>query len=55
MSRFLILGAGFQGRACAFDMLRSPGVEEVALCDASASGLASAKAFLAKAAKGPAR
>jgi lysine 6-dehydrogenase len=55
MAKFLILGAGFQGRACAFDMLRSPGVEEVALCDASADSLASAKKFLAKAAKGPAK
>lgn len=55
MSKFLILGAGFQGRACAFDMLRTPGVEEVALCDASPAGLASAKAFLAKAAKSTAR
>ena len=24
--RFLILGAGFQGRACAYDMLRNPAV-----------------------------
>ena len=50
--RYLILGAGFQGRACAFDLLRSPGVDEVALCDASAESLASAKKFLARAAKG---
>jgi lysine 6-dehydrogenase len=52
MKRFLILGAGFQGRACAFDMLRSPGVAEVALADASAESLASARMFLAKTAKG---
>jgi len=55
MSRFLILGAGFQGRACAFDMRRSPGVDEVSLCDASAESLASAKAFLAKTGKGGAK
>jgi lysine 6-dehydrogenase len=55
MTKYLILGAGFQGRACAFDMLRSPGVDEVVLCDASAESLASAKKFLAKAAKGGAR
>jgi lysine 6-dehydrogenase len=55
MSRFLILGAGFQGRACAFDMRRSPGVDEVTLCDASSESLASAKKFLNKAAKGPAK
>lgn len=55
MSRFLILGAGFQGRACAFDMRRSPGVDEVALCDASAESLASAKALLARTAKGKAK
>jgi lysine 6-dehydrogenase len=48
----MILGAGFQGRACAFDMLRNPGVGEVVLCDASAENLASAKKFLAKVAKG---
>ena len=55
MKRYLILGAGFQGRACAFDMLRNPAVGEVVLCDASAGNLASAKTFLAKVAKGRAR
>lgn len=52
MKRYLIVGSGFQGRACAFDMLRSPGVAGVTLCDASAESLASAKKFLAKAARG---
>ena len=52
MKRFLILGAGFQGRACAFDMLRNPEVAEVTLADASADSLASAKKFLAKASRG---
>jgi lysine 6-dehydrogenase len=51
----MILGAGFQGRACAFDMLRNPAVGEVVLCDASAENLASAKKFLAKASKGRAK
>ena len=52
MKRFLILGAGFQGRACAFDMLRSPDVAEATLADASAESLASAKKFLAKVSRG---
>jgi lysine 6-dehydrogenase len=51
----MIIGAGFQGRACAFDMLRSPGVAEVVLCDSSAENLASARKFLAKASKGRAK
>jgi lysine 6-dehydrogenase len=55
MKRYMILGAGFQGRACAFDMLRNPEVGEVALCDASAENLASAKKFLAKVSKGRAK
>lgn len=33
--RFMILGAGMQGRACAFDMLQNPDVAEVLLCDSS--------------------
>ncbi|MBI3299956.1 MAG: saccharopine dehydrogenase NADP-binding domain-containing protein [Elusimicrobia bacterium] len=44
--RFMIIGAGMQGRACAFDLLRQGGVEELILADASAATLASAKAFL---------
>ena len=55
MMRYMILGAGFQGRACAFDMLRSPEVAEVVLCDASAGNLASAKRFLSKASRGRAK
>src|ERR1035437_2005943 len=55
MMRYMILGAGFQGRACAFDMLRNPAVGEVVLCDASAENLASAKKFLAKVSKGRAK
>lgn len=55
MMRFLIVGSGFQGRACAFDMLRNPAVEEVVLCDASAANLTSAKSFLAPVSKGRAR
>ena len=53
--RYMILGAGFQGRACAFDMLRNPAVGEVVLCDASAENLASAKKFLAKVSRGRAK
>ena len=44
--RFMILGSGMQGRACAFDMLANPEVEEVFLADSSASSLASAKRYL---------
>jgi lysine 6-dehydrogenase len=51
----MILGSGFQGRACAFDMLRNPGVSEVALCDSSAANLASAREFLARVSKGRAK
>lgn len=53
--RFLILGAGFQGRACAFDMLRNPATSEVLLCDAAAGSLASAKTFLEKISRGRAK
>ncbi len=52
MKRYLILGAGFQGRACAYDMLRSHGVGRVTLADSSAESLASARRFLKKTAKG---
>lgn len=55
MKKYLIVGSGFQGRACAFDMLRNPATSEVVLCDASAENLASAKAFLAKVSKGRAK
>ena len=44
--RFMILGAGMQGRACAYDMLKNPAVTEVLLADSSPKMLASAKAFL---------
>ncbi len=53
--KFLILGSGFQGRACAYDMLRNPAVTEVALCDMSAANLDSAKKFLAKVSNGRAK
>lgn len=33
MARFLVLGAGEQGRAAAFDLLRQPNVERVTLAD----------------------
>ena len=37
--RFLVLGRGAQGSACAFDLLRSPGVTEVRLADLDVSRL----------------
>jgi len=37
--KFLILGRGAQGSACAFDLLRSPGVTEVRLADLDVSSL----------------
>jgi lysine 6-dehydrogenase len=37
--RFLVLGRGAQGSACAFDLLRSPGVTEVRLADLDVSSL----------------
>ncbi|WP_411279122.1 saccharopine dehydrogenase family protein [Gemmatimonas sp.] len=39
--RFLVLGRGAQGSACAFDLLRSPGVTEVRLADLDVSSLPS--------------
>ena len=44
--KFMILGSGMQGRACAFDMLRNPETEEVLLCDSLDKNLALAKKFL---------
>ena len=44
--RFLIIGSGMQGRACAFDMLQNPAVTEVLLADSSPSNLAFAVKFL---------
>ncbi len=37
--KFLVLGRGAQGSACAFDLLRSPGVTEVRLADLDVSSL----------------
>ena len=45
--KFLIIGSGMQGRAIAFDLVRSPGVDEVLLADNSKGGLAFAKKWLA--------
>lgn len=36
--KFLVLGGGAQGSACAFDLVRREGVEHVILADADASG-----------------
>lgn len=37
--RFVVLGAGLQGSACAFDLLRSEGIEKVVLADLNVSDL----------------
>jgi lysine 6-dehydrogenase len=37
--RFVVLGAGLQGSACAFDLLRTEGVDNVALADLNLSSL----------------
>jgi lysine 6-dehydrogenase len=42
----MLLGSGMQGRACAFDMLRNPEVEEVLLADNSAKSMDSVKKLL---------
>ena len=44
--KILILGAGMQGRACAYDLLKNPALEELILADSSEKGLAFAKSFL---------
>ena len=44
--RFLVLGAGAQGRAVAFDLARTDGTSRVVLGDASEEALASARSFL---------
>jgi lysine 6-dehydrogenase len=37
--RYLVLGRGLQGSACAFDLLRAPGTTEVRLADMNVTGL----------------
>lgn len=44
--KILVLGAGKQGRAAAFDLLRNPAVEQVGLVDANAEALESLRVFL---------
>ena len=44
--RFMILGSGMQGRACAYDMLQNPEVEEVLLADSSQASLEHASTWL---------
>jgi lysine 6-dehydrogenase len=39
--KMLVLGAGLQGSACAFDLLQQPGVEQVTLADLPGTRLAS--------------
>ncbi len=44
--KFLILGSGMQGRACAFDLLKNPATEEVVLADSAAANLDAARKLL---------
>ena len=44
--KILILGSGMQGRACAYDLLKNPFLEELVVADSSAANLASAKKLL---------
>jgi len=44
--KILVLGAGKQGRAAAYDLLRNPEVEEIGIADADAEALESTRAFL---------
>ncbi|MBI4345434.1 MAG: saccharopine dehydrogenase NADP-binding domain-containing protein [Elusimicrobia bacterium] len=44
--KFMILGSGMQGRACAYDLTRNPAVESVLLADSSAENLAKAATWL---------
>ncbi|MHB2026282.1 MAG: saccharopine dehydrogenase family protein [Elusimicrobiota bacterium] len=46
MMKFLVLGSGMQGRACAFDLLRDSRTKMVTLADSSAQSLALARRFL---------
>ena len=48
--RMLVLGAGLQGSACAYDLLQNPSVEEVRLADRDSAPL---PAFLARYANDP--
>ena len=47
--RYMVLGAGRQGRAASFDLLGQPETEAVVLVDADAAALAAAAGFLASA------
>jgi lysine 6-dehydrogenase len=44
--KYLVLGSGMQGRACAYDLLQSKQTREVILADASDAALKTVKAFL---------
>jgi lysine 6-dehydrogenase len=44
--KFLVLGSGMQGRACAFDLLKNPATTEVVLADSSEKNLALARKAL---------
>ncbi|MDE2040396.1 MAG: saccharopine dehydrogenase NADP-binding domain-containing protein [Elusimicrobia bacterium] len=44
--RALVIGAGMQGRACAYDLLKNPGLERLTLADADERGLERAARWL---------
>lgn len=44
--KILVLGAGMQGRACSFDLLKNPELEQLVLVDANAAALAATAKFL---------
>ncbi|MBI5881511.1 MAG: saccharopine dehydrogenase NADP-binding domain-containing protein [Elusimicrobia bacterium] len=44
--KYLIIGSGMQGRACAYDLLKDPKTEGVLLADVSEKGLSAVKGWL---------
>ncbi|MBI5625062.1 MAG: saccharopine dehydrogenase NADP-binding domain-containing protein [Elusimicrobia bacterium] len=44
--KYLIIGSGMQGRACAYDLLRDPRTQRVLLADVSEKGLSAVKKWL---------
>ncbi|MFA6317279.1 MAG: saccharopine dehydrogenase C-terminal domain-containing protein [Elusimicrobiota bacterium] len=44
--RYLIIGSGMQGRACAYDLLKDPRTQKLVLADVSEKGLAAVKKWL---------
>lgn len=46
--KYMVLGAGMQGRACAYDMLRSTGTESITLADADERVLGATREYLGR-------